>query len=305
MALPIPPNQALDLLEVEPAQPELAPAQPLPPLPNHLHPDLEDKDEEEPFEDEEEEIEEQMFQDVSSDEEMDEPELIHPYEAPGSPYPPPPLSDTSSDSEPETDEIATVGTITQVPLARRMFPRGIYERGGSSSSAPIIYEAEELVPSYMRRDINSLYGKVKVLERQMVVRELEGERSLSRDRLAHNRMNLLDLDLGLVERQQDKNKSEVDVLGKRVREWDDEGLRVENKKLKHRLEDVELSREFDRMTNERLEKDLYEMRRWAYDHWEEMIRLGYDEERSCDVTDVLAVYGETLPPEPRGSPRDH
>ncbi|PWA91685.1 reverse transcriptase domain-containing protein [Artemisia annua] len=122
---------------------------------------------------------------------------------------------------------------------------------------------------------------VKVLSPpfSMVVRELEGERSLSRDRLAHNRMNLLDLDLGMVEHQQDENKKEVDLLGKRFREWYDEGVKAENKRLRHQLEDVKLSRVIDHMEKDRLEKDLYEMRRWAYDHWEEMVRLGYDDER--------------------------
>ena len=54
MAHLLPPEHEVDIEEVEPAQPELAPAQQLPPLPNHLHPNF-DEEEEEPFEDEEEE----------------------------------------------------------------------------------------------------------------------------------------------------------------------------------------------------------------------------------------------------------
>ena len=319
MAHPLPPNHEVDVHEMEPAHPEPAPAPQLPPLPNHLHPYFDDEDEEEepmedgqdeeeePMEDgqAEEEIEEIILFDVDTDDEMDEPELIDPYEAPGSPFPPPPLSDTSSDSEPETEEVATVGTIRQVPLVRRRFPASVHERGGSSSSAPITYELEDLVPSFMRRDIDSLYGKVKVLERQMMVRELEGEYSLSRDKLAFKRIDLLDHDLGKVEHQQDETKSEVKLLGKRFREWDEENIRGENKRLKEQLKNVKMSRMIDHMKNDRTEKDLYEMRCWAYNHWERMIRLGYEEdERSCELIDVLAVYGEKPPPEPRGSPRD-
>ena len=305
MAHLLPPDHEVDIQEVEPAQPELAQAQHLPPLPNHIHPNIDEEDqdeeEEEPFEDDEDDI--LILQDVSSDEEMNEPELIYPYAAPGSPYPPS-SPDTPSDSEPKPEEVATVGTITQVPLTGRRFPRSIHERGGSSSAAPITYELEDLVPGTMRRIIDSLYGKVMVLERQMMVRETEGECSLSRDKLVHKRMDLLDFDLGVVEHQQDETKREVNVLGKHVRELDDVGVRAENKKLKHELGDVRLSRTFDRMKNERLERDLYELRCWTYAHWGEMIRLRYVKERSYVATNVLAVYGETPPPKPNESPRD-
>lgn len=201
MAHLLPHDHEVDIQEIEHAQPELAPAQHLPPLPNHIHPNinLENQDEEEePFEEDM-----LILQDVSSDEEIDEPELIYPYAAPGSPYPPS-SPDTSSDSEPKTEEVATIGTITQVPIRRRKFPRSIHERGGSSSAAPTTYELEDLVPGTMRRIIDSLYGKVMVLERQMIVRETEEECSLSRDKLAHKRMDLLDFDLGMVEHQQDR-----------------------------------------------------------------------------------------------------
>ena len=318
MAHPLPPNHEVDVQEIEPAQPELAPAQQLPPLPNHLHPYFDDEDEEEepmedgqdeeeePMEDgqAEEEIEEIILHDVDTDDEMDEPELIYPYEAPGSPYPPPPLSDTSSDSEPETEEVATVGTIKQVPLVGRRLTGSIHERGGSSS-APVTYELEDLVPGTMRRDIDSLYGKVRVLESQMRVRETEGEYSMARDKVVKHQMELLDWDLGEVEKKQDETKGELKWLGKRFQMWDEEGVRAENKKLKHQLDDVKMSRTIYRMDNDRLEKDLYVLRCWAYAHHQEMVRIGVIARRSYDVTDVLAEYGETSPPKPPGSPRDH
>lgn len=248
-------------------------------------------------EQEEEEINEMILEDVTTDEEMDEPELIHPYEAPGSPYPPPPLSDTSSDSELETEEVATVGTIKQIPIVRRRFSSSIHERGGSSS-APVAYELEDLVPRAMRRDIDSLHGKVRVLERQMRVRETEGECSLSWDKVVHSRMDLLDWDMS-------ETKGEVKWLGKHFQMWDDEGVRAENKRLKQQLNDVKLSRTIHYMTNDRLERDLYELRCWAYTHYQEMVRIGDIAGRSHDVTDVLAKYGETSQPKPPGSPCDN
>ena len=160
MAHPFPLDHEVVIPGIEPAQPELAQAQHLPPLPNHIHPNIDEEnqdEEEEPFEDDEYDI--LILQDVSSDEEMDEPELIYPYAAPGSPYPPS-SPDTSSDSEPKPEEVATVGAITQVPLTGRRFPRSIHERGGSSSAVPITYEPEDLVPGAMRRIIDSLMERL-------------------------------------------------------------------------------------------------------------------------------------------------
>ena len=306
MAHLLPPDHEVDIQENEPAQPELAPAQHLPPLPNHLHPNFDDEEEEEPFEDEEEEPfedeeeeEEIILHNVDSDEEMDGPELIHPYEAPGSPYPPPPQPDTPSDSEPETEEIVTAGTVTQVPFVRRRFPGTMYERGGPSSSAPITHEPEDLVPSFMRRDLDSLYRRVRVLEGQNIMREQEGEYSLSKSNLALKRIDLLDYDLGTVENQQGETRGEVSVLGKRLREWDEENIR-----LKEELKNVKMSRMIYHMKNTRIEKDLYETKRWVYDNWGRMNMLKEEGERSCEFIDVLAVYGEKPPPEPHGSPRD-
>ncbi|GJS02657.1 hypothetical protein Tco_0319165 [Tanacetum coccineum] len=83
---------------------------------------------------------------IDVNDEMNDPELIFTYEAPGSPCPPPPESDTSSDSKPKDDTATTVGTITQFPSTRR---------------------------SYMRRDIDSMDVRVHVLARQIGTPEAE------------------------------------------------------------------------------------------------------------------------------------
>nr|GEW38542.1 hypothetical protein [Tanacetum cinerariifolium] len=133
-------------------------------FPDHAA-DILDDLEEDPEEDLEEELEEEeldemeidMDMEEDSEDEMDGLELIFLYEVVGSPNPPPPELDTSSDSEPEDDTAATVNTITHVPLIECRFSGSIYVRGGSSSASPVAYDLEDLVPSYMRRDIDSLY----------------------------------------------------------------------------------------------------------------------------------------------------
>ncbi|GJR15247.1 hypothetical protein Tco_0797899 [Tanacetum coccineum] len=93
---------------------------------------------------------------MDSNDEMDGPELIFPYEAMGLPNAPPPESDTSSDSESEVASVATVGTVTHMPSTGRRFPGSTYVVGGPSSAAAVAYHPEELVPSTLRRDNDSL-----------------------------------------------------------------------------------------------------------------------------------------------------
>ncbi|GJX61762.1 hypothetical protein Tco_0294662 [Tanacetum coccineum] len=207
MAHPLSPDHVANFPKVEPAQPKLAPGVPdLAPLPpDHVFDfpngnpdeDSEEDPEEEPEEEEPEEMD--MDMEVDSDDEMNDPELIFPYEAMGSPYPPPPKSNTSSDSEPEDAPAATVGTITQLPTTGRIFSGSTYARCGSSSAVPITYHLKDLVPSTMRRYIDSLHGRVLVLTRQMSTQEVAEALAQSREREGRKRMDLLDFDLGVVE----------------------------------------------------------------------------------------------------------
>ncbi|GJX79695.1 hypothetical protein Tco_0327844, partial [Tanacetum coccineum] len=84
----------------------------------------EDLQEEEP-EEEEESKEEDM--DIGANNDMDGPELIHPYE---------------------------------VPLTRRKRFSGIQVRIRSSSTAPVGHDPEDLVPSRIRSDLDALHGRV-------------------------------------------------------------------------------------------------------------------------------------------------
>nr|GEZ24529.1 hypothetical protein [Tanacetum cinerariifolium] len=159
MAQPPSPDHTADILEVEPVQLEIAPAAPelAPQSPNHVfnfpngNPEEEDGPKEDPKEESEKELEEQEPKEM----EMDDAELIFLYDAPGSPCPPA----SKSEYEPKDETAATVGTITQLPSTGRRFPSSIHVRGGSSSTALIAYDLEDLVSSYMRKDIDSLDGK--------------------------------------------------------------------------------------------------------------------------------------------------
>nr|GEU70682.1 putative reverse transcriptase domain-containing protein [Tanacetum cinerariifolium] len=121
MANPIP-NHVVKLLDDEQVQPELAPAllgfaPAVLDIPNNNNGWIQE-DPEEDSEMEEEEKEEMEIQD-----EMNDPEIINPYEIEEGELPPPPAdSDTSSDSEPEVEaededenKAATVATITHAP----------------------------------------------------------------------------------------------------------------------------------------------------------------------------------------------
>nr|GEZ83071.1 hypothetical protein [Tanacetum cinerariifolium] len=123
--------------------------------------------EEEPEEDlemEEEEEEEEEEMDIKD--EMDDPEIIDPYEIDEGELPPPPAnSDTSSDSEPEVEaededgDEATVGTITRAPYSEPPFSGTIYVGSGLSRKV--------FAPGPIGKDVNMLHRKVKGLAQQM------------------------------------------------------------------------------------------------------------------------------------------
>ncbi|GJT14543.1 DNA-directed DNA polymerase [Tanacetum coccineum] len=104
MAHPHPPNHADDLPKVVPAQPELSPAmlEPTPFIPEHVLFNEDEDPKEDPEEEpqEEEEFEGYEFEkegmDINDDDEMDDPEVIHPYEIREGALPPPPAESDSS-----------------------------------------------------------------------------------------------------------------------------------------------------------------------------------------------------------------
>nr|GEU73938.1 putative reverse transcriptase domain-containing protein [Tanacetum cinerariifolium] len=147
------PKPALALLEFAPAVLD---------IPNNNNGWIEEDPEEDP------EMEEVEEEEMEITDEMNDPEIINPYEIEEGELPPPHAdSDTSSDSEPEAktededeNEAATVGTITHAPYHVQPFSGTTYMRSGSSRKV--------FVPGPMRKDVDILHHKsVSTLEDQM------------------------------------------------------------------------------------------------------------------------------------------
>ncbi|GKD58402.1 hypothetical protein Tco_1295911, partial [Tanacetum coccineum] len=142
---------------VEPNQHDDVPVVPEPVLVD------EDEDpEEEEFEEEEEPQEEEEDMEVDIEEDENEPELTYPYEEMDSLNPPPP----ASESEPE-DVIEVENPIENED---ETVPASVHEVGESSIAPFLREDSDGLLHGLMRRDINSLFGRMDSLSRRLCVR---------------------------------------------------------------------------------------------------------------------------------------
>nr|GEZ04499.1 hypothetical protein [Tanacetum cinerariifolium] len=109
-------------------------------------------------------------EEMEIEDEMNDPEIINPYEIEEGELPPVPAdSDTSSDSEPEVEaeyedesKAATVGTITRAPYHVQLFSGTTYMGSGSSR--------KDFAPGPIGKDVDILHRKVKSLAQQMFER---------------------------------------------------------------------------------------------------------------------------------------
>nr|GEY61004.1 putative reverse transcriptase domain-containing protein [Tanacetum cinerariifolium] len=107
-----------------------------------------ERDEDEEDSEEDPEIEEEEGEEMEIKDEMNDPEIINPYEIEEGELPPPPAkSDTSFDTEPEVkaeeedeNEATTVGTITRAPYHVQPFSGTTYVGSGSSRKIISLYE---------------------------------------------------------------------------------------------------------------------------------------------------------------------
>ncbi|GKD83195.1 hypothetical protein Tco_1350034 [Tanacetum coccineum] len=117
----------------------------------------EDKDpEEDDFEEEEDPQEEEDDMKVDIEEDENEPELTYPYEEVDPLNPPPP------------DEIKVEDA---VKFEDETFPASIHEVGESSTAPFLCEDSDGLLPGLIGRDINSLFGRMASLSRQLCGRE--------------------------------------------------------------------------------------------------------------------------------------
>nr|GEX47621.1 hypothetical protein [Tanacetum cinerariifolium] len=163
------------------------------------------------------------------EDEMDDPEIIDPYEIEeGELRPPPANSDTSSDSEPEVEaededgDEATVGTITRAPYSVPPFFGTIYMGSGSSHKV--------FAPGPIGKDVDMLHRKVKGLAQQMFDRANTEYSTLKRLGEMDPYLSGISMKRRSEAREHHKLKQNVSTLEGQMR-----GLMLEDKEEKERL----------------------------------------------------------------------
>ncbi|GJZ51615.1 putative reverse transcriptase domain-containing protein [Tanacetum coccineum] len=171
----------------------------------------EDEDLEEcEFEEEEDPQEEEDDMEVAIEEDENEPELTYPYEEMDSLNPPP----RASESEPD-DEI---------------------EIGESSTAAIPREDGDSLLPGFMRRDIDSLFGRMVNFSRRLYRREMAHALVEKKGKGKEKFYGKLILDLGNeVSSSVEQGTAAMEKLVERLGNTED---KVECKKLKKELEEA-------------------------------------------------------------------
>ncbi|GJV30245.1 hypothetical protein Tco_1386693 [Tanacetum coccineum] len=216
----IPPDHVDDVPVVEPNQHDDVPVVPEPVLVD------EDEDpEEDEFEEEEDPQEEEDDMEVDIEEDENEPELTYPYEEVDPLNPPPP----ASESEPE-DAIEVENPIEH-----------------EDETVPAS-DSDGLLPGLMRRDINSLFGRMASLSRRLCGRETAHALVEKKGKAKDEYYGKLILDLG------NEVRSSVEqgtaAMEKLVEKLGNAKDKVECKKLKKELEKQEESIVFEERPNE-------------------------------------------------------
>ncbi|GKA79942.1 hypothetical protein Tco_0786538, partial [Tanacetum coccineum] len=286
----IPPDHVDDVPVVEPNQHDDVPVVPEPVLVD------EDEDpEEDEFEEEEDPQEEEDDMEVDIEEDENEPELTYPYEEVDPLNPPPP----ASESEPE-DAIEVENLIEHED---ETVPASVHEVGESSTAPFLCEDSDGLLPGLMRRDINSLFGRMASLLRRLCGRETAHALVEKKGKAKDKYYGKLILDLGTeVHSSVEQGMAAMEKLVEKLGNTED---KVECKKLKRELEKARFSNTFLCMQNERVERDLYWTRVRAHEFYQEMIRRGFVfEERPNEAINVPIKDKKSPSSESQGSPYD-
>ncbi|GKE24147.1 hypothetical protein Tco_1435659 [Tanacetum coccineum] len=237
----IPPDHVDDVPVVEPNQHDDV----------HIIPEpvLVDEDEdpkEDEFEEEEDPQEEEDDMEVDIEEDENEPKLTYPYEEvdPLNPLPP------ASESEPE-DAIEVENPIEHED---ETILASVHEVGESSTAHFLHEDSDGLLPGLMRRDINSLFGRMASLSRRLCGRETAHALVEKKGKEKDEYYGKLILDLGNEVRSCVKQGTVA--MEKLVEKLGNAEDKVECKKLKKELEEARFSNTFLHMQNARVERDL-------------------------------------------------
>ncbi|GJX71054.1 putative reverse transcriptase domain-containing protein [Tanacetum coccineum] len=266
----IPPDYDHDVPIVEPNQHDDAPVEEEDPQEDEDDMEIdieEDENEPEltyPYEEEEEdpqEDEDDMEIDIEEDE--NEPELTYPYEEVDPLNPPPPASESEPDNEIEVEN--------PIEHEDETIPVSVYEVGESSTAAIPREDGDRLLPGFMRRDIDSLFGRMVNFSRQLCGREtahaLVEKKGEAKDRF----YGKLILDLG------NEVRSSVEqgtaAMEKLVEKLENVEEKAECKKLKKELKEARLSNTFLRMQNETSVRETLLDRVRAHELYQEWIPI--------------------------------
>ncbi|GJZ48387.1 hypothetical protein Tco_0602219 [Tanacetum coccineum] len=190
----------------------------------------EDPKEDESEEEEEDPQEEEDDMEVNIEEDENEPELTYPYEEMDSLNPPPP----ASESEPN-DVIKVEDTVK--PKIETV-PVSVYEVGESSTAAIPREDGDSLLPGFMRRDIDSLFGRMVNFSRRLCGREMAHTLVEKKGKVKDKFYSKLILDLGNEVRSSvEQGMAAMEKLVKRLDNTEDN---VECKKLKKELEEARI-----------------------------------------------------------------
>ncbi|GJY12436.1 hypothetical protein Tco_0381745 [Tanacetum coccineum] len=204
---------------------------------------------------------------VDIEEDENEPELTFPYEEVDPLNPPMP----ASESEPE-DVIEVEDTVQSED---KTVPASVHEVG-ESSSAPFLQEGSDgLFPDLMRRDINTLFGRMTSLSRRLYGREMAHALVKKKGKAKDEYYGKLILDLGNEVRS--SVEQGMTALEKLVEKLGNVEEKAECKKLKKELEEARFSNTFLRFVFE---------------------------ERPNEVINVPVKDEKSPLSEPRGSPHD-
>ncbi|GKD61042.1 putative reverse transcriptase domain-containing protein, partial [Tanacetum coccineum] len=208
---------------------------------------------------------------------------------------PPPASESEPDNKIEVKN--------PIEHEDETIPVSIYEVGESSTVAIPQEDGDRLLSGFMRRDIDSLVGRMVNFSRRLCGCEMAYALVEKKGKVKDKFYGKLILDLGndvrsTVEQGTAAMERLVEKLGN-VNE------KAECKKLKKELKEARLSNTFLHIQNERVERDLYWTRVLAHEFYQEMIRKGFVfEERLNEAIDVpiedvkSSSLKEIMPPKP-------
>ncbi|GJS04518.1 hypothetical protein Tco_0321026 [Tanacetum coccineum] len=257
----------------------------VPVVPEPIMEDEDEDPEEDEFKEEEDPQEEEYDMEVNIEEDENEPELTYPYEEVDPFNPLLPASESELDDEIEVEN--------PIEHEDETVPVSVYEVGESSTAVIPREDGDRLLHGFMRRDIDSLFGRMVNFSRRLRGREMAHALVKKKGKAKDKFYGKLILDLSKEVRSSvEQGTAAMEKLVEKLGNTED---KVKRKKLKRELEEARFSNTFLRMQNERVERDLYWTRVRAHEFYQKMIRRGFVfEERPNEAINVL-IEGEKSP----------